>query len=172
MSRDARGNQPLAEMLRYNRWATLCLLDACAGLSDEQLEARPPGRAPVRELLVHLVGGMQTFALRTKGRQHEGELNRPSPWPGFDALRKAAERAGDELVAVAEGLVADRDIDLPYLGKVYRYPTRFFLVHAVEHGVEHRTEVKVALDQIGVATPDLDGSAYGEAVGYGAEVDG
>jgi hypothetical protein len=40
----------------------------------------------------------------------------------------------------------------------------------LEHGVEHRTEIKLALAQLGVATPDLDGWPYAEAMGYGAPV--
>jgi uncharacterized damage-inducible protein DinB len=52
----------------------------------------------------------------------------------------------------------------------YRYPKRFFLVHALEHGVEHRTEVKVALGYIGVETPDLDGWPYSAAAEYGRVV--
>ena len=80
-------NRPLAEMFRYDRWATLTLLEACGELTDEQLTARVVGTSgSVRVLWVHLVGGMQTFALRTKGRQHEGELHRRSPWPGIDTL--------------------------------------------------------------------------------------
>ena len=164
-------NAPLAEMLRYNKWATLMLLEACRALGDEQLDAHVPGTSgSVRELLAHIIGAQQTFALRTAGRQHEGELSRRSAWPGLDTLTELAARSGDELIAIAEGLDVDREVDLPYMGKVYRFPTSFFLVHAVEHGVEHRTEVKVALAQLGVETPDLDGWSYASAVGYGREV--
>lgn len=161
-------NSPLAEMLRYNKWATLTLLEACQTLGDGQLDARAPGTSgSVRELLTHIVGGQQTFALRTKGRQHEGELSRRSAWPGFETLIELATRSGDELIAVAEGLDVDREVDLPYMGKVFRFPVSFFLVHAVEHGVEHRTEVKAALVQLAVETPDLDGWSYAGAAGYG-----
>lgn len=163
-------NQPLAEMLRYNRWATLTLIEACRGLSDEQLDARLPAvSGTVRQLLTHVVGGQQTFALRTQGRQHEGELSRNSPWPGFDRLLELATLSSDELVAVAESLDQHEDVDLPWMGKVYRFPKSFFLVHAVEHGVEHRTEIKVALASLGIETPDLDGWAYAAAAGFGHE---
>lgn len=163
-------NTPLANMLRYERWATLRLVDACRRLTDEQLDARHEwASGPVRELLLHLVGGQQTFVLRTKGRQHEGELNRGSAWPGFDTLAGIAADAGEELVHVAESLEADADVELGWMGHTYRYPVSFFLVHAVEHGVEHRTEIKLALAAIGVATPDLDGWEFAAAMGYGEE---
>ena len=164
-------NPGLVEMMRYNAWANRTLLDACRELTDQQLDARlPVTSGSSRELLIHIVGGQQTFVLRTKGRQHEGELHRGSAWPGMDEIIRLAARTSEELISIAEQLDPERETDLPYLGTVYRYPTRFFLVHAAAHGVEHRTEVKLNLAHAGLDTPDLDGWAYGEAAGYGAEV--
>ncbi len=155
-------------MLRYNKWAMLTLIDACVTLTDEQLAASAPGRASVRELLMHVAGGQRTFVSRTRGN-HEGDFGRGSAWPGFDRLRAVAVGSSDELIAIAELLDAEGQVDLPYRGKAYRYPTSFFLLHAIEHAIEHRTEIKVALDAIGVATPDLDGWSYAAAAGYGRE---
>jgi uncharacterized damage-inducible protein DinB len=164
-------NQDLAEMLRYNAWANRELFSACGSLSEAQLDARVPGiSGSVRELLMHIAGGQQTFALRTKGRQHEGELERNSDWPGMDAVLEIAAATSDELIAIAEQLRENEEVDLPYQGTAYRFPKRFFLVHAVAHGAEHRTEVKVALAALGIETPDLDGWSYAQAAGYGGEV--
>lgn len=161
-------NRPLAESFRYNRWANLRLIDACAGLTDAQLATRVPGTSgSIAELLTHVVGGQQTFVLRTRGRQHEGELNRQSPWPGIAALREVALATSDELIAIAESLVDDVDVDLPFRGKSYRFPLSFFLTHAIEHGVEHRAEIRVALAHLGLEAPDLDGWAYAQDAGYG-----
>ena len=166
-------SKALADCLRYNRWANLALLDACRVLTDEQLDARATGSSrSVRELFSHLVGSELTFALRTKGRQHEGESRHVEPWPGFDVLRQVAASSGDDLIAIAAGLDEDELVALPFKGKTYEYPKGFFLLHAIEHGVEHRTEIKVALALIGIATPDLDGWFYSEAAGYGREVAG
>ncbi len=164
-------NTPLAEMFRYNRWANNLLLDACRGLSDVQLDATVDGvSGSVRVLLLHVVGGQQTFVLRTSGRHHEGELHRASAWPGFDVLAEIAATSSDELIAIAENLDADTDVALPFGGKTYTYPKSFFLVHALAHAVEHRTEIKLALTELGVATPDLDAWQYAGAAGYGREV--
>lgn len=157
-------NKPLAEIFRYNKWATLELVRACRDLNQDQLDTHVKGvSGSVRELLIHLVGAQQTFVLRTKGRQHEGELARGSEWPGFEDLLKIAEESSDQLISIAEELDVDSEVGLPWFGEVYRYPKSFFLVHAAEHGVEHRTEIKVALGHIGVETPDLDGWSYADA---------
>jgi uncharacterized damage-inducible protein DinB len=164
-------NRPLAELFRYNRWANLRLIDACQGLTDEQLATRAPGTSgSVGELLTHLVGGQQTFVLRTKGRQHEGELNRRSAWPGIATIREVALVSSDALIAIAEGLEQDVDVDLPYGPRTYRFPKSFFLTHALEHGVEHRTEIRLGLAHLGIDAPDLDGWPYAAEAGYGREV--
>lgn len=163
-------NAPLAQLFTYNRWANLTLLDACRSLSDEQIDRRVTGiSGSVRELLMHIIGGQQTFALRTRGRQHEGELGRAGPWPGFDSLLELARRSSDELLKIAGETETDSEVGLPWQGKVYRYPKSFFLLHAIEHGIEHRTEIKLALAQLRIETPDLDGWSYSIAMGFGAE---
>ena len=164
-------NRPLAEMLRYNHWANRRLFEACRALTAEQLARRmPEASGSVGELLLHIAGGQQTFVLRTRGRQHEGEFTRQSPWPGFDAVFKALDVSSQELVLIAEGLDVDSEVDLPWMGKAYRFPVSFFLVHAMAHGVEHRTEVKLTLSHFGFETPDLDAWSYAPEAGYGQEV--
>jgi len=164
-------SKAFADCLRYNRWANLILIDACRQLTAEQLDTRAMHSSrSVRELLSHLVGSELTFVLRTKGRQHEGESRHVDTWPGFEVLRKVAASSGDDLIAIAARLDEDELVALPYQGKTYEYPKSFFLLHAIEHGVEHRTEIKVALGLIGVETPDLDGWFYAPAAGYGREI--
>jgi uncharacterized damage-inducible protein DinB len=164
-------NETLIDMFRYNKWATLTLFEVCRDLPDALLDARVEGTSgPARELLVHIVGGQQSQVLRTQGRQHEDELTRRSPWPGWDELFELAVRSSDELIAIAAALDERAEVDLTYRGHVYRFPRFFFVTHALTHGVEHRTEVKVALGHLGVKTPDLDGWHWAAAAGHGAEV--
>jgi uncharacterized damage-inducible protein DinB len=164
-------NTDLADMFRYNAWANRELFEACRSLSEAQLDMRVRGiSGSVRELLLHIAGGQQTFVLRTKGRQHETELGRQSDWPGLETVIQIASATSEELIAVAEQLEGDEEVDLAYQGKTYFYPKRFFLVHAMEHSTEHRTEVKVALAHIGIETPDLDGWQYAQSAGYGQEM--
>jgi uncharacterized damage-inducible protein DinB len=163
----------LADCLRYDRWANLTLIDACRRLTEEQLDARATSSSrSVRELLQHIVGSEFTFVLRTKGRQHEGESRHvEATWPGLEVLRDAAVSTGNELIAIAESLDEAELVALPYQGKTYEYPKGFFLLHAIEHGVEHRTEIKVTLALIGLETPDLDGWFFAPAAGYGHEIE-
>jgi len=158
-------------MFRYNAWANRQLFEACRSLTDEQLDTHAAGiSGSIRELLMHIAGGQQTFILRTMGRQHEGELARWSEWPGMESVVEIASDTSDTLIRIAEQLQDDDEVALLYQEKLYRFPKRFFLAHALAHGMQHRTEVKVALSQIGLETPDLDGWNYAGAAGYGQEV--
>lgn len=82
-------------------------------------------------------------------------------------MKEIAQDTSQELIAIAEQMDGEEEVDLAYQGNKYRYPKRFFLVHALEYSIEHRTEVKAALGQIGIETPDLDEWAYSQAAGYG-----
>ncbi len=164
-------NEGLTEMFRYNAWANRELFSACRSLTEKQLDMHIQGiSGSIRELLMHIAGGQQTFILRTKGRQHEGELGRQSDWPGIETVIRITASTSEELIAIAEQLKGNEVVDLSYQGRTYRYPKRFFLVHAMEHSTEHRTEVKVALASVGIETPDLDGWNYSLTAGYGQEI--
>jgi uncharacterized damage-inducible protein DinB len=164
-------NLGLVEMLRYNAWAGRTLLDACRDLTDAQLQAQlavTPGS--VRDLLLHIVGGQQAYIHLVQGLSDAGDLDRNRPWPGMAQLVVIADQASRELVSLAEQLDPIGEVDLAHHGKVHRYPKRFLLAGAAEHGIRHRTEVSVNLASIGLPMPDLDGWAYGRSAGYGAEV--
>jgi uncharacterized damage-inducible protein DinB len=163
-------DEGLVEMFRYNAWANRELFETCRTLTDEQLDTHGTEiSGPIRELLMHIAGGQQTFILRTQGRQHEGELSRLSPWPGMETVISIVTATSDDLLRIAEELQSGEEVDLPFKGKSYRFPKRFFLVHAIQHGIEHRTELKLALAQIGIKTSDLDGWNYATVAGYGQE---
>jgi uncharacterized damage-inducible protein DinB len=36
-------------------------------------------------------------------------------------------------------------------------PTAFYLVQAINHSTEHRSQIKIALTQAGISPPELDG---------------
>lgn len=166
-------NKSLTEMFHYNAWANQTLFRALRDLqpTPQQLDTHITGASgSIREIILHIVGAQQTFVLRTMGRQHESELNRTSPWPGIDQLIDLVGDTDRQLIAIAGDLDPEQEIDLPYQGVSYRFPVRFFLVHAFSHSGEHRTELKFALAHMGIDTPDLDAWNYATAAGYGQPV--
>ena len=163
----AATNAPLAQLFRYNAWANERALDACRGLADEQLDAVGSGSfGSIRETLMHVIYGQYSFLARLGGKAQDSRSVSP-PWPGFDALGAVAAETSDALVAASSALGGDADVVLAFAGKSYRYPKSFFLVHAMQHGVEHRTQIGTMLSALGCETPDLDGWAFAGATGLG-----
>lgn len=163
-------NKALGEMFRYNAWANAQLFQACRLLVELEHEARVAGSLrSLRELLMHIADGERTLVMRTNGHQPSEPVW--SQWPGIEPLIETVTQSGADLIAIAERLDDDdEEVELAFRGTKYRYPRRFFLVHAMEHSAEHRTELKVLLAGNGIETPDLDGWHYASSVGYGVEV--
>jgi uncharacterized damage-inducible protein DinB len=96
MSKDNLGDTSvLTRFFRHNTWANLKLLDFCAGLSDQQLNATAVGTfGSIRDTLVHIVNAEVDYVNLAKGLLEEPIPS--DPFPGFEALQDAVRRAGDE----------------------------------------------------------------------------
>src|SRR5713101_3684324 len=93
----------LPDFFTYNLWANLRLLDACAQLSDAQLDVTTNGVfGSVRETLMHLFAAEEGYVGALTGKIPTPPLKELTTFPGFDELRRRAKRSGEELITVAE----------------------------------------------------------------------
>jgi uncharacterized damage-inducible protein DinB len=149
-----------AEFLRYNRWANLALLDACIGLGDEQLAAGLPGSfGTIYETFVHLIRSEAVYYRRLTKIQ----LEPPFAWdsrPALAAMRPYAEEVGSALIAAAEQVDPAGVIEHERQGQILYYRAATLFIQAVNHGVEHRTNITTILAQLGIEPPDVDGWGY------------
>ena len=155
----------LPDFFRYNLWANLRLLDACARVSDAQLDTTSKGTfGSVRETLMHLFSAEEGYARHYQftGPAPTPPLREFTTFPGFDELRRRAKRSGEELIAVAERGDLDRMLYLD--GGTYEAPVITILIQAIDHGIDHRSQVATLLSQQDIEPPDLDGWAYHDAM--------
>jgi uncharacterized damage-inducible protein DinB len=75
-------------------------------------------------------------------------------------LRERARRSGEGLVAVAERVTGDDLLRGTWRGEEYAIPLSTFLIQAINHGTDHRSQICTILTQQGIAPPDLDGWSY------------
>ena len=151
-------NRILGDLFRHNRWANERLLDACAGLSQEQLNASNPGAfGTIADTLHHLVVAEGRYTAILTGAQPNYEREE---FPGFAALKERANRSGTALIEVAEREEPGRILRGVRRGEPYELPAEMLLIQAINHATEHRTNVTTILAQLGVQPPDLDGWAY------------
>jgi len=80
---------------------------------------------------------------------------------GMD-LRRRAERSGKELITIAE----QRDLSqIFYLdGGTYEAPAIVVVIQAINHAIDHRSQIATLLSQQDIEPPDLDGWAYNDAM--------
>jgi uncharacterized damage-inducible protein DinB len=155
----------LSDFFQYNLWANLRLLDACAHLSDAQLDATTRGTfGSVRETLMHIFASEESYARHWlfTGAPPTPRLKELSTFPGFDELRLRAERSGKELIAVAEQGELNQIL---YLDEgTYEAPVIVVLIQAINHGIDHRSQIATLLSQQDIEPPDLDGWSYNDAM--------
>lgn len=155
----------LPDFFKYNLWANLRLLDACAPLSDAQLDATATGVfGSVREILMHLFGSEEGYARSVTGASPTFPLKEFTTFPGFDELRRRVEGSGKALIAFAEQAEQGKLDQVLHLdGGTYDAPVIIVLIQAINHGVDHRSQVATLLTQQRIEPPDLDGWSYNDA---------
>ena len=152
----------LPDFFKYNLWANLRLLDACIQLSDEQLDANMIGTfGSVRETLMHLFSSEEGYARALTGTSPTPLLKEFTTFPGLDLLRQRAERSGEALIKVAEQGDLSRILHLD--GGTYDAPAIIVVIQAIDHAIDHRSQISTLLSQQDIEPPYLDGWAYNDA---------
>lgn len=150
----------MAKLLEHNNWANQLIIQACAGLSEAQLDAEPPAAAygSIRATLLHLVQSQQAYLnLLTIPVE-----TRPKVQLTFVEAADSARRSGEALVALVNQ-------DDPLLERRHQTADGFIvvpwvlIVQIINHATEHREQIKAQLTALGVTPPEIDGWMYGEA---------
>lgn len=162
---------PLTDAFAHHTWATLRVIDACTGLSDEQLAKAVPGTyGSILDTLRHLVAADSWYLfVITDGAYEPFE---EESGLGLPELRAAAERQGEAWTRLIEGeidpdrmVVRHRDD-----GSETHAPLGVRLAQAVHHGTDHRSQVCTTLTSLGIEPPWIDVWDYAEATGRSTEV--
>ena len=158
----------LARLFEHHRWANLALIDACAGLGQEQLTAPLSGTfGPIRDTLLHVVlnevGYLATIGVVPPDDSFQWGMD----FPGFAALRARAEWTGRQFIELAAEGDEDTIVQGEFNGRPFALPRSLFLTQAINHATEHRAQVKTIRTQLGVQPPELDGWTYQRATSTG-----
>jgi uncharacterized damage-inducible protein DinB len=155
----------LSDAFAHHVWATEVVIDACAGLTREQLATYAPGtRGPIIEMLRHICGSdtMYLSALapaRTDTPDAEKDAS-------LADLRGMITRNGE---GWAELLATDLDPDAEIVEETkngtFQTAVGVFLTQAIHHGTDHRSQICTALTSLGIEPPEIDAWAYARASG-------
>ena len=159
----------IRDALRHHVWATLQILDACAGLDEAQLGATVPGTyGSILDTARHLVGADANYLWLLS----DGEA----------ALVEEDTMAITELRAtmVAHGPIWDRvaaaDLDPDRVivrhrddGSTFSAPLGIRIAQVVHHGTDHRSQICTALTTLGITPPEIDAWDYATSEGRTSE---
>lgn len=153
----------LPDFFKYNLWANLRMLDACAQLSEAQLDETMNGTyGSIRETLVHMLGAEEGYARHFTGSSPLPLLREFTTFPGFDELRRRAETSGKALITITEQGDLDQIFHLD--NGTYECPAIIVLIQAINHTDDHRSQICTLLTQQGIEPPDIDPWSYNDSM--------
>lgn len=158
--------------VRASHWASLRLIDSCTSLSREQLSTSIPGTyGSILETMRHLVGADAYYLFVLTGGRVSMIDEETMELGELRAATQASGAAGSDLLA--QDLAPDTDVvrrrdD----GSEAHAPLGVRLAQALHHGTDHRSQICMALTNLGLEPPDIDVWAFAEQGGRFREVPG
>ena len=152
----------LLELVRYNTWATLALIQFCKGMDDHILDATTPGTyGSIRDTLAHLVRSEEGYFARVTDQRLAVEL--PEGPASLDELAARIRRLGPEWEKLAGNAAAQaRDVTTD---DGWRLAAGLVVAQAIHHADDHRTHVMSIMGAVGIEGPDIDVWCYADATG-------
>jgi uncharacterized damage-inducible protein DinB len=152
-------------LLRHKTWATLCLIEYCQMLDEDQLALTIPGTyGTILDTLRHFVAADEDYYTVLTGEQRM-EWFLAETWEGvsLDDFVVSTRRRGPGWEAVAE------DADIQRRPAVFPdgigWPGAVLNAQALHHADDHRTQICSILGAHGLEVPRLDIWAYARSAG-------
>jgi uncharacterized damage-inducible protein DinB len=157
-------------MYTYNTWANERILARAAALTPAQYIA--PGNASfssVRDTLVHTMSGQAIWLSRWRGGPNFPWYD-PNEYPDLETLRTRWRAIDAETHAFVAGLdEAALNRTLHYRNsqdEPRAYPLWQMMLHQVNHGTQHRSEVAALLTAYGHSPGAMDVPIYLDALSH------
>ncbi|HET9223406.1 MAG TPA: DinB family protein [Roseiflexaceae bacterium] len=147
-------------LFRHHLWANLRLLERCATLTDDQLEATIGGAfGSIHATLHHIVTSEQSYFSRISTGQ---PLHHPDDAPLLPPaeLIESARATGAGLIEWAAKVRTDETVEVGWEGTPRDVPKTIILTQIINHATEHRAQVMAILTHLGVEPPDLQAWEY------------
>jgi uncharacterized damage-inducible protein DinB len=146
----------LADAFGHHVWATIRVLDACAGLDNAQLATTVPGTyGSILDTLRHVVDG-DVFNLDVlRGGEPELFDKQASDIPTLRIVMEAHDPIWQALIAGYLDPTADV-VEYEDSGYETHAPLGIRLAQTLYHGADHRSQVCTALTSLGMEPPGIE----------------
>lgn len=146
----------LVELIQYNNWANRQVLAICQELSDEALATSAPGAyGSIHSTLGHMIAAEADYVGRLTGESPA----MPFLWedrPSVALIAGFAQVVAGALLDAIQHIPPTQMVHEEEDGSFVDYQARVLFMQAIEHGIEHRTNITTILNSLGVDLPELD----------------
>jgi uncharacterized damage-inducible protein DinB len=147
----------------YNVWANARILDVAAHVPAEQFTTATLGSCNLRDTLDHILVTESIWRLRWQGIL-PASVEFPEDFPTLESMR-AQWRIEDQQMDTFLATLSDADLDrtVTYARGNGETDTRtlwYLLLHVVNHGTQHRSELALLLTKLGCSPGDMDFTVF------------
>ena len=156
----------LTTLFSHHQWANLTLLERCAELTDDQLEATVSGTfGSIRDTLQHIVTSEQSYLYRIQTGQSQPDPDE-EPTLTVAEMTDLARTTGAGLIEWAAKVQVEGRVQVVWRdGAIRPVPKTIFLTQVINHAIEHRTQITAIMTQLGIEPPDLQPWEYFDEIG-------
>jgi uncharacterized damage-inducible protein DinB len=157
---DMKLTDTLTMLFSHHLWANLRLLEHCAELTDEQLNATISGSfGSIQDTLQHIVTSEESYFSRISTGQ---PFNWPEETPPMSIADMTAvlRKTGAGLIEWAPKVKAKDTVLLDWNGTPREVPKTIILTQVINHATEHRAQVMAILTELGIQSPNLQSWPY------------
>jgi uncharacterized damage-inducible protein DinB len=153
--------ETLTTLYGHNLWANTQLLELCAGLTDEQLDATIIGTfGSIRDTVQHIVTAERSYFARVSTGQPFRRAENEAPL-SMSAVLELTRSTGAGFVEWATKVQGDETVAINWDGGIVKHiPKAIILTQVINHATEHRSQIMAILTQLGIQPPELDGWSY------------
>jgi len=143
-------SDPVQILLAHNHWATRSVLDACAKLSDDQLDREfDMGLKTIRATMTHVLGAMRGWGDLLAQRDQRDRLEADDARSPVHLL-ELLDEIGADILASIENKPLNEMLSGERGGKTYSFTRGAVLTHVTTHGMHHRAQALNMLRHLGV----------------------
>ncbi len=151
----------LSQLFRHNYWANLKIIEWCESIPSEALDMASTGTyGTPRATLIHLLAAEEGYLRMINVSPPESTVRGLEVFPGFDALRRAAEYTGHAFVTAADEIGPEGVWRGQWGGAEWEVDQAVVMMQVINHATEHREQIKDTLSRAGYPAPELDSWAY------------
>ena len=155
----------IEKQFEFNLWANREIIKLCATLDESQLAVEVPGvYGRIQPTIAHIVDGEGTYLCDLGG---DAVWSDDIDWDALslNQLLEMAQQSGAALLEAAKNIDPNAHCEFTENYERHDFPAWTVINQAINHGIEHRTQLRLLLTKLGVPHPGQSVWGFSESIG-------